>query len=60
VLLAIPLNGWMRGLVGNVEGFTPLAMTGTAILLTVVALLAALIPARRAASVEPMKALRSE
>lgn len=60
VLLAFPLNGWMRSLLGNVEGFPPIAMAGTVILLGVVGLVAAAIPARRAASVEPMKALRSE
>ena len=60
MLLTFPLNGWMRSLLGNGEGFYPSAMAGTAILLGVVALIAAIIPARRAASVDPMRALRAE
>jgi putative ABC transport system permease protein len=60
VLLAIPLNEWMRSLLGETEEFRPIAFVGTALLLGGVAFLATLIPARRAASVNPMQALRSE
>jgi putative ABC transport system permease protein len=38
----------------------PLTLFGGTLLVAVVALLAAMIPARRAASVEPMQALRTE
>ncbi|MHB8354678.1 MAG: FtsX-like permease family protein, partial [Burkholderiales bacterium] len=60
VLLAIPLNAWMQSLLGGTEGFRPIAFAGTALLLGGVAFFATLIPARRAASVDPMQALRSE
>ena len=60
VLLAIPLNAWMQSLLGGTGGFRPLAFAGTALLLGGVAFLATLIPARRAASIDPMQALRSE
>lgn len=59
-LLSIPLNGWMRSLVGRTQQLHPATFAGTALIVTVVALLATVIPARRAASVNPMKALRSE
>ena len=38
----------------------PLVYLAAALLLSVVAVIAALLPARRAASIEPMKALRAE
>lgn len=60
VLLAIPLNAWMQSLLGGTGGFRPLAFAGTALLLGGVAFLATLIPARRASSIDPMQALRSE
>ena len=44
----------------NTSPFNPLVLAGSAVLLALVALLAAFLPARRAASVEPMEALRSE
>ncbi len=61
ILLAIPLNGWIRSLLGDstVE-FGPGAFIGTALVLGFVALLATLAPARRAAQVEPMQAIRTE
>jgi ABC-type antimicrobial peptide transport system permease subunit len=33
VLLAIPLNGWMRSLLGSTVEFRPIAFAGTALLL---------------------------
>jgi putative ABC transport system permease protein len=60
ILLAIPLNGWMRTLLGGTVEFRPIAFLGTALLLGTVALLATLVPARRAAQVEPMQAIRTE
>jgi putative ABC transport system permease protein len=59
-LLSIPLNGWMRSVLGGAIRFQPEVLLGTAALLGGVALLASLIPSYRAASVDPMKALRTE
>jgi ABC-type antimicrobial peptide transport system permease subunit len=44
----------------GVSPWNPLLLTGAAALLGLAALVAALIPARRAASIDPMQALRSE
>jgi predicted permease len=44
----------------GVSAHDPLAFAGAAILLAICALVAGVIPARRAASIEPMKALRTE
>jgi ABC-type antimicrobial peptide transport system permease subunit len=59
-LLSIPFNGWMKTLLGGTEGFSPIVLVGTAILLGGVAFIATLIPSHRAASIDPMKALRAE
>jgi predicted permease len=60
--LAEPLNGQPQPLsllvnVGPTDGFT---YAGVALMLVVVALIACLMPARRAASVDPMVALRAQ
>jgi ABC-type antimicrobial peptide transport system permease subunit len=44
----------------GVKPWDPIMLTSATLLLSLTALLASLIPARRAASVEPMVALRSE
>src|SRR5690606_8302420 len=44
----------------QVEASDPLVLTGTALVVLLTAVLACLIPARRAAAVEPMNALRQE
>ncbi|WP_187142980.1 ABC transporter permease [Terriglobus albidus] len=44
----------------NVGGHDAMVMTGSVLVLTVAALLAGLIPAQRAASTDPVKALRTE
>jgi ABC-type lipoprotein release transport system permease subunit len=44
----------------GIGGMDPLAFTCATLLLAVCALIASLIPARRAASIDPMRALRSE
>jgi putative ABC transport system permease protein len=59
-LISVPLNGWMRDLLGGTDGFRPIVLVSTAALLGGVALLATLIPSRRAASIDPMHALRTD
>jgi ABC-type lipoprotein release transport system permease subunit len=50
----------MRGLLFELSPTDPATFATIATILAVVALIAAWVPARRAASVEPMKALRTE
>jgi predicted permease len=62
--LGIPLallSGWLiSSQLFEVKGHDPLALVLAAVLLAVCAMVAGLIPARRAASIEPMQALRTE
>jgi len=44
----------------GVKPYDPVVLGGTALLLGIAALIAAIIPARRAAAIDPMRALRSE
>jgi hypothetical protein len=57
LLLAVP---FVRDMLYGVSAFNPVTLAGTVALLAAVAFLAALIPARRAASLDPMEALRLE
>jgi predicted permease len=50
----------MASLLYNVTGYDPLAFIGATLVLAVCAGVAGFIPARRAASIDPMKALRTE
>ena len=50
----------MRGLLFNVEPTDPVTFLGTSALLAAVALVACVVPARRALAVEPVNALRAE
>jgi ABC-type lipoprotein release transport system permease subunit len=50
----------LRGFLFEVSPFDPLTFCAVPLLMTLLALLAAWIPARRAASVHPMQALRGE
>jgi predicted permease len=58
--VAILLSRLLRSQLYNVSPTDPLVITAGVSLVAVVVALSALLPARRAASVEPMKALRSE
>ncbi|MFI5356938.1 MAG: ABC transporter permease [Opitutales bacterium] len=57
---AFGLSRFMASLLYEVEPRDPLVFTGVALLLMLVALLASWLPARRAAKVDPMVALRCE
>ena len=57
---SLALTGLVRSLLFGVEPSDPITLAGGAGSLVVAALLAAYLPARRAARVEPMKALRHE
>jgi predicted permease len=55
------LSGWLiSSQLYEVKGYDPLALGLAALLLVVCALIAGVIPARRAAWIEPMQALRTE
>ena len=62
--LGIPLallSGWLiSSQLFEVKGHDPVALVLAAIMLAACALLAGLIPARRAASIDPIEALRTE
>lgn len=60
LVLALGLTRLMKGMLFDVRAWDPLALGGAAALLIAAALLAILIPARRATRVNPMAALRYE
>jgi ABC-type antimicrobial peptide transport system permease subunit len=58
--LAVMLARWMRSQLFGVQPFDLVTMAGCFAVTAAVVLVAAALPARRAASVEPTKALRTE
>jgi ABC-type antimicrobial peptide transport system permease subunit len=64
LVLGIPASLYagylMKVLLYGVDSYDPIAMAGAPLMLVLCAALAGFIPARRAASVEPMRALRTE
>jgi ABC-type lipoprotein release transport system permease subunit len=57
---AIGLSRLISDLLFGVEPTDPLCFLGSALVLSVVALVACLLPARRATVIDPMLALRTE
>jgi ABC-type antimicrobial peptide transport system permease subunit len=60
VIGAIGAGRIIRGMLYGVDPFDPLVMLGAVLLLLATSLLAAFLPARRAARVDPLAALRYE
>jgi putative ABC transport system permease protein len=60
LVVSFALTGLVRGLLYGVEPTDPLTLAAGAGILVVAALAAAYLPARRAATVDPMKALRHD
>jgi predicted permease len=58
--LAVLLGRGAEALLFDLKGYDPLVLAGAVIVLAIVVLLAAYVPARRAAGIAPMEALRSE
>jgi ABC-type antimicrobial peptide transport system permease subunit len=58
--LAVVLARWLRSQLFGVQPFDPVTMTGCITITVAMVLVAAFLPAQRAASVEPAKALRTE
>jgi ABC-type antimicrobial peptide transport system permease subunit len=64
LVLGIPASLYagylMKTMLYGVESYDPIAIVGAPLMLVICATAAGFIPARRAASIEPMQALRTE
>jgi ABC-type antimicrobial peptide transport system permease subunit len=64
VVIGIPAalfaGHFMSSLLYEVRGYDPLALLGAILLLAICATVAGFVPARRAASIDPMQALRTD
>ena len=60
LMIALIALRWVRSLLYQTPLMDPLALGGSVLLLLVAAGIAAIVPARRAASTDPMRALRTE
>lgn len=58
--VAFAAMGWVRSLLYQTSVLDPVAIAGSLLLLLGAALLAALMPARRAAGIDPARAIREE
>ena len=58
--IAFAAMRWVRSLLYEAPAMDPVAIGGSVLLLLVAAAIAAIVPARRAASIDPMRALRME
>ncbi len=59
-VIALFLSRWIRSLLVETRIVDPLTYVGITIIFCVIVAFASWLPARRAASVDPMRALRSE
>jgi putative ABC transport system permease protein len=59
VLASLALTGVLQAQLFGVSPRDPLTLVGAAVLLALVGLVASLVPARRAASIDPTRALRA-
>jgi ABC-type antimicrobial peptide transport system permease subunit len=60
VMLALAAGGWVQSLVYGIDGRDPVSVGIATLVLAATTLVAALLPARRAASVELARALRGD
>ena len=60
IALAVALSRVLRGMLFGVSAFDPVAYAALTLVLTLIALLASWLPARRAAQIDPSVALRAE
>ncbi len=60
IILALAAGRLIASQLFEVKGHDPIALTGAALMLALFALVAGLVPARRAASIDPISALRVE
>jgi ABC-type antimicrobial peptide transport system permease subunit len=60
VIVGIAMSRLIASMLYGLKSYDPLTFTGASLLLLFVALSASWIPARRASSIDPLKALRHE